>query len=147
MSDSTRHVRRALGILDFTDEDSIVTEDTFDPVTGRRTSRQIYRTSAWPDGVRKPAERYLLAADLPVALAVHPDCVEVSARCVLASGEVHTVLFRSLLGDTAAQPIASYPDSHVDADELGADRHHGADCKLHHPETPAGRAARLLNRR
>lgn len=139
-------VRRATAILDFTDEDSLVTEDTFDPDSGKRISRAVYRTSARPDGLRPPAERYLLAPDLPAALAVHPDCIEVVAHCVLASGETITVLFRSLLGDTAAQPIGTWTGGHCSEPAAPRDRHQDPDHPVADLDPPSARAARLLDR-
>lgn len=114
VNDTHTTVRRTLQLVEYSDGDCIVTQDTYTPDGAKRTSREIYRTSALPAGLTLAAERYLLAENLPALLAVLPEATHAVTLVTTQPGRYALTFWRSLPGDTAANAIGSHVSSDLD---------------------------------
>lgn len=101
-------VRRALSVLEYSDGDCIVTQDTYTPDGSRRQSREVYRTSAMPAGLALAAERFLLAENLPALLALLPESTHAVTITAQPGQRFALTFWRSLPGDTAANAIGTH---------------------------------------
>lgn len=105
MDDRTPQLRRVLQLHEWSDGDTLVTDDHYEATTGKRTARAIYRTSALPPGAPHPASRFLLAEHLPALLAVKPEITDAIVLTRDPAGNYTLSRWQSLTGDTAADLV------------------------------------------